>query len=1205
VASEGLAWPRLPVADRPPADTEPLVGRSWVLDGLTDWLGQPDGTRLFLVTGDPGTGKSALAAHLVQLSRGRVPSPEEGPSSPGFIDVAHFCRFRVDRTLDALRFVEQLSGELATRYETFRNALTSVNRQEVRISVEQKVDTVAQGGMVTGVVVQIGVRPVREAYDSLVRRPVEALFSERGVRPVVLIDALDEAYTYASDGGLVDLVARIASDPGEDLRIVATCRPDPRILGLLPRPALDLVASEPQGTDDVREYAYRRLRGLVDSERDELAGWIATAASGNFLYAYHILPEVLAHLAEHPVRDVIDRELPEGLEAHYLEFLKRELSRNNERWEDRYRPVLGAIGVARGDGIPRGHIKGVTRLEDSRTDDTLRSCGQYLLGGLPEGPFRLYHRSFREFLVKNSELPVYAAEAERNLGLYLVSRFAGGWARCRDRYALEFTARHLLSSLEEAENGDVPTSLTQALTALMSDVGYLERRVGRLGVTSLLADLATAVRLVPQADRHLLDILEIISQESPALRQWNQEQSPAYLVQQILNRASERQLGFLRDDADRRLRELNVAYLGLNWWAVPASTTDSDGHTGRVWAVAMTRDGRYAVSGAQDCTARVWDLAEGRQKHVLRGHRDAVWAVAFTPDEQRVVSASWDGTLRVWRLASGELEFSLIGHEDGVNAVAVTSDGRRAVSASDDFTVRVWDLRTGRELHILTGHTSEVGAVALTPDGRSAVSIAVRDGSARVWSVQNGSLMHELPGHDVGVTSVAVTPNGRQAVTGGRDHRIVLWDLASGDRLHTLRGHGDEVWWMTVTPDSRQLISGDRAGDVWLWSLTDPERAQQLVGHLFEVDTLAVSSDGRTAVTGSWDRTLRAWDLGSGALRATLSGHLGAVWSVALADNIAVSGGWDYAVRTWDLTTGRERDHFPGRSLSIAALALTPTGDLAAAADSSGDVTVRELATGTIRHTLHTGLSISALTMPNAASVLIGTEQGDVHAIVLATGERRYQLGSGGRPVLDLVVSSAGRATALFADGVRASWDADSGTARSDDEASEQTLDTGALAAETARAVYSAHERRIRLRGTEGSAEIEFPPRHRHWIRSLAITPDGATAVSGGGDRMVRVWDLDQRTERHALSGHEDEVWAVAVSGDGLRAASAGWDRRLSLWDVESGSALAHASFDHAPTCVRLSSDGATIISGDEAGAIRCLQLGGPTGRAQPDQALI
>ena len=63
-----------------------------------------------------------------------------------------------------------------------------------------------------------------------------------------------------------------------------------------------------------------------------------------------------------------------------------------------------------------------------------------------------------------------------------------------------------------------------------------------------------------------------------------------------------------------------------------------------------------------------------------------------------VISGSDDGTVRVWDLATGApVGDPFTGHSGGVRAVAAAElDGRPVViSGSSDQTVRVWDLATG------------------------------------------------------------------------------------------------------------------------------------------------------------------------------------------------------------------------------------------------------------------------------------------------------------------------------------------------------------------------------------------------------------------------------------------------------------------------------------------------------------------------------
>jgi WD40 repeat protein len=51
---------------------------------------------------------------------------------------------------------------------------------------------------------------------------------------------------------------------------------------------------------------------------------------------------------------------------------------------------------------------------------------------------------------------------------------------------------------------------------------------------------------------------------------------------------------------------------------------------------------------------------------VLNGHEGAVSSAAFSPDGSRIVTASYDKTARLWDVANGKELMVLRGHGDGV-----------------------------------------------------------------------------------------------------------------------------------------------------------------------------------------------------------------------------------------------------------------------------------------------------------------------------------------------------------------------------------------------------------------------------------------------------------------------------------------------------------------------------------------------------------
>ena len=131
-------------------------------------------------------------------------------------------------------------------------------------------------------------------------------------------------------------------------------------------------------------------------------------------------------------------------------------------------------------------------------------------------------------------------------------------------------------------------------------------------------------------------------------------------------------------------------------------------------------------------TLEAYDVASGQRRVTLKGHRQDVRCVAVTPDGRRAVSGGADHDVRVWDLESGVCLACLQGHRLSVDDVSVTPDGARAVSGSADRTVRAWDLTSGRCLWTLEGHADYVQCVAIAPDGLKAVS-GGRDGTLRLW----------------------------------------------------------------------------------------------------------------------------------------------------------------------------------------------------------------------------------------------------------------------------------------------------------------------------------------------------------------------------------------------------------------------------------------------------------------------------------------
>jgi hypothetical protein len=441
---------------------------------------------VFLLSGDPGTGKSAVAARLVQISAGEVDTAGH-PGLLGFLAHHHFCQATSESTLVPLRFVEGLSERLANRYPAFRAELQRRASHQIAINASVTAGTAMPGatliGAKTDITIEIKGTDARSLFDEVVRRPLQAWHQESpGESVVILVDSLDEALLFRDENNIAQLL-KLAADFPPSVRFLLTCRTQSdRVFEILgQKPTRDLVLNAPRPREELRQYVAARLAGIPEPPRGTLAARVADASGENFLVAYHVLNDLLGRASRLDEQDALD--LPSTLEEVYRKFLDRELLASRPRWNDVYRPMLGAIAVASGAGLTSDQLTGITGLADDTAGDVLRVCGQYLAGGDgPDSPYRIYHQSFRDFLLEEkSTYSVYPAERHAAVARYLQDRHGGNWSKCQDEYALRYTPVHWSAAAAGSENQREVR--TQELIRLAGHPKYqrqFERRIGDL-----------------------------------------------------------------------------------------------------------------------------------------------------------------------------------------------------------------------------------------------------------------------------------------------------------------------------------------------------------------------------------------------------------------------------------------------------------------------------------------------------------------------------------------------------------------------------------------------------------------------------------------------------------------------------------------------------------------------------------------------------
>jgi WD40 repeat protein/serine/threonine protein kinase len=451
------------------------------------------------------------------------------------------------------------------------------------------------------------------------------------------------------------------------------------------------------------------------------------------------------------------------------------------------------------------------------------------------------------------------------------------------------------------------------------------------------------------------------------------------------------------------------------------------GHTDWVTSVAITPDGRYAVSGSTDKTLQMWDLETGRSICIMQ-NPTIVKSVAITPDGRYAVSGSSDKTLKMWDLETCKWIRTMVGHTDAVTSVAITPDGRYAVSGSGDDTIRVWDLKTRRGIH--TMETYNVTSVAITPDGRYAVSGST-DKTLQMWDLETGRSISTMKVSSI-LFSLAITPDAKYLVSGSKDRLLRVWEISFDKafqaelRVVLPKSFDEKIKEEDVHAQAiRQAEALYKEGnyrssftvlyDAWEDSgFSDKEsirglysnlikkgrikglaicfRFQKglLIGHINQVTSVAITPDGRYAVSGSSDKTLRVWDFVTGRCTREIFCWR-SITSVAITPDgrYAVSGGYEATIRVWELETGKCIRTIEGHTDSVESVSVTPNGRYVISGSEDKTLRVWDLTTGQCIRTMegHTSNVISVTTTPDGRYAVSGSEGGTIRVWELETGK--------------------------------------------------------------------------------------------------------------------------------------------------------------------------------------------------------------------------
>ncbi|MDM0053663.1 TIR domain-containing protein [Variovorax sp. J22R115] len=566
------------------------------------------------------------------------------------------------------------------------------------------------------------------------------------------------------------------------------------------------------------------------------------------------------------------------------------------------------------------------------------------------------------------------------------------------------------------------------------------------------------------------------------------------------------------------------------------------GHEGRVYIAQFSADGKTVLTASNDKTARLWDVASGKELHVLRGHEDAVGRAQFSADGKTVLTASEDKTARLWEVASGKELYVLRGHGKMVTSAQFSADGKTVLTASEDKTARLWEVASGKELRALRGHAEMVTSAQFSADGKTVLTTSF-DKTARLWDVTSGNALNTLRGHEHVVFSAQFSADGKTVLTASEDKTVRLWEVASGKELRALRGHEGGVYIAQFSADGKTVLTASSDKTARLWEVASGKELRALRGHEDVVISAQFSADGKTVLTASWDKTARLWDVASGKELRALRGHEGEVTSAQFsADGKTVlTASWDKTARLWDVASGNALNTLRGHEREVFSAQFSADGKamLTASADSAR---LWDVASGKELHVFR----------GHGRSITRAQFSPDGKAVLTASRDKTARL-----------------------------WDVESGQELRALRGHEDEVISAQFSADGKKVLTASKDKTARLWEVASGKELRAMRGHGSWVSSAQFSADGKTVLTASWDHTAQLWDMVSGKELRVLRGHEDTVTSAQFSADGKTVLTVSWDKTARLWDVATGKEL-RAMRGHQIEHAEFSADGKTVLTASQ-----------------------
>jgi WD40 repeat protein/serine/threonine protein kinase len=447
-----------------------------------------------------------------------------------------------------------------------------------------------------------------------------------------------------------------------------------------------------------------------------------------------------------------------------------------------------------------------------------------------------------------------------------------------------------------------------------------------------------------------------------------------------------------------------------NVLTVPRMLKPLVGHTDLVYDVAISRDGKTLASAGFDHAIKLWNIADRDQPKLyatLTGHILEVLSVAFDHSGDYLASTGWDMTVKIWRTRDGKLLESFSGNQGVGTEVAFIGSGNRVVSSEVGGFVRYWDRTQTQGSLVLASYPTvrqPVHDAVFLANGEKLIATNAVD-TFREWDLAKQKLWTLIPhpGHRGGILSpdgqwiaLQLTDGSIEVLPRGPNHKAQFLSEPGTNAKPVFSpdaAHLATIWHPNLGPDD----DPDPAkAMVKIWSTTARDNPPQQERSIPGAHTVAFHPrKNQVAVAarqldGKRDEVqILLWNLDKNEWIQTLEARQGnqvrpliGVNDLAFSPDgkLLASGNQDFTITVWNIETGQLVHTLQEHMCFVSAVAFSPDGKRLASGSEDWTVKLWDLDTGLSTITLegHTGRVLNVSFSPDGERLASTSEDGTI-----------------------------------------------------------------------------------------------------------------------------------------------------------------------------------------------------------------------------------